>query len=505
MKHTLFVIGMILLITATLHVALSAHAAVFDIPSGDVDALIDAISQANANGEEDTINLEGGTYTLADVNNNTNGPNGLPSITSPIIINGVGVDNTIIERDASASEFRIFQVASAGFLRLDNVTIQGGQAGGGSRGGGVLNEGTATFTNCTITDNRSADGTGGLDNRGTATLSNCTISNNEGGDGAGGLENFGTVTLTDSTISGNVSSGFGDAGGMLNIGDAILTNCTISNNDGLGDGVSFGFGGIENAGIATLTNCTISGNKASQGGGILNDSTLELNNSIVANNTSGGDCFGGITSLDYNLDSDGTCNLTQPNDRPNTDPLLGPLQNNGGPTDTHALLDGSPAIDAIPVGDCVDASGEAIATDQRSVERPQGAACDIGAYEFELIQVVIDIMPSDPGNNLNLRAGQGAGISVAILSVGGFGAPNLIDPLTLEFGPGQANISGSPRVRDVDGDGNEDLVVKFLTHETGIACGDTEARLSGRTFDLEPISGSDATNTFNCPRTRKRY
>jgi hypothetical protein len=153
----------------------------------------------------------------------------------------------------------------------------------------------------------------------------------------------------------------------------------------------------------------------------------------------------------------------------------------------------------------VDASGEAIATDQRSVERPQGAACDIGAYEFELIQVVIDIMPSDPGNNLNLRAGQGAGISVAILSVGGFGAPNLIDPLTLEFGPGQANISGSPRVRDVDGDGNEDLVVKFLTHETGIACGDTEARLSGRTFDFERILGSDAINTFNCPRTRKRY
>jgi hypothetical protein len=121
-------------------------------------------------------------------------------------------------------------------------------------------------------------------------------------------------------------------------------------------------------------------------------------------------------------------------------------------------------------------------------------------------KVDIDIMPSDPGNNLNLRAGSGAGISVAILSVGGFfEAPNLIDPLTLEFGPGQASISGRPRTRDVDGDGNEDLVVKFLTDETGIACGDTHAILSGRTFDFEPILGSDAINTFNCPRTRKRW
>jgi hypothetical protein len=135
-----------------------------------------------------------------------------------------------------------------------------------------------------------------------------------------------------------------------------------------------------------------------------------------------------------------------------------------------------------------------------NLTNPYGLALEFGA------SVDIDIMPSDPGNNLNLRAGSGAGISVAILSVDGlFEAPNLIDPSTLKFGPGKASISGRPRTRDVDGDGNEDLVVKFLTNETGIACGDTHAILSGFTFDLEPISGSDAINTFNCPRTRKRY
>jgi hypothetical protein len=121
-------------------------------------------------------------------------------------------------------------------------------------------------------------------------------------------------------------------------------------------------------------------------------------------------------------------------------------------------------------------------------------------------QLPIDIMPSDPGNNLNLRAGSGASISVAVLSASGIcAAPNLIDPLTLKFGPGQAGISGGPRARDVDGDGDEDLIVKFHTNETGIACGDTQASLSGRTFDSLSISGSDAINTFNCPRTRKRW
>ncbi|MEE8164791.1 MAG: hypothetical protein V3T64_04415, partial [Myxococcota bacterium] len=135
-----------------------------------------------------------------------------------------------------------------------------------------------------------------------------------------------------------------------------------------------------------------------------------------------------------------------------------------------------------------------------NLTNPYGLALEFGT------SVDIDIMPSDPGNNLNLRAGSGASISVAILSVGeSFEAPNLIDPSTLKFGPGQASISGRPRTRDVDGDGNEDLVVKFLTDETGIACGDTRAFLSGRTFDFEPISGSDAINTFNCPRVRKRW
>jgi hypothetical protein len=133
------------------------------------------------------------------------------------------------------------------------------------------------------------------------------------------------------------------------------------------------------------------------------------------------------------------------------------------------------------------------------------ATVTVGVF-FVRGQVSIDIMPNSDGNNLNLRAGQGAGIDIAILSVGEFfEAPNVIDPLTLKFGPREANIWGSPQVRDVDGDGDEDLVVRFLIQQTGIPCGDTHANLFGRTFDFQPISGMDTINTFNCPRVRKRH
>ena len=133
------------------------------------------------------------------------------------------------------------------------------------------------------------------------------------------------------------------------------------------------------------------------------------------------------------------------------------------------------------------------------------ATVTVGVF-FVRGQVPIDIMPNSDGNNINLRAGQGAGIDVAILSVGEFfDAPNEIDPLTLKFGPREANIWGSPQVRDVDGDGDDDLLVTFLMQQSGIPCGDTHAILFGRTFDTQSISGMDAITTFNCPRVRKRH
>ena len=138
--------------------------------------------------------------------------------------------------------------------------------------------------------------------------------------------------------------------------------------------------------MMTIVNSTISGNDAgSGGGGIQNSGTLSLTNTIIANNP-GGDCYGSVTSLGYNLDNDGTCSLNATGDKSNVDPKLGPLQDNGGPTFTHALLPGSPAIDAGNPAAPGSGGLACSANDQRGVARPQGTRCDIGAFEFAPLQ-----------------------------------------------------------------------------------------------------------------------
>ena len=139
-----------------------------------------------------------------------------------------------------------------------------------------------------------------------------------------------------------------------------------------------------------MTNCSFNGNSAYFAGGMYQSPTCNptLRNTIVANSHVGGDCGGGpITSEGYNLDSDGTCGFNAIGDLSSTDPLLGPLQGNGGPTLTHALLPGSPAIDGGSPAACIGPWGHPLTTDQRGEVRPADGdgectfICDIGAYE----------------------------------------------------------------------------------------------------------------------------
>jgi hypothetical protein len=235
-----------------------------------------------------------------------------------------------------------------------------------SSGGDLYNSGTLTLTNSTIRSNAAGFGGGFYNSYGTATLTNSTVSDNlasyDGGNVAsvgGGLYNdFGTLTLTNSTVSGNAASGAG--------------------------------GGLFNQGTATLSNSTIRDNAATNGGGLYNEyGTAMLSNSIIASHSAGGDCrnytYPGIHSDGYNLDSDQSCLLSASTDRPGVDPLLGPLQDNGRSTLTHALLPGSPAIDAIPWG--TNGCGTTLFRDQRWQARaqPAGGACDIGSYEVEMV------------------------------------------------------------------------------------------------------------------------
>lgn len=204
-------------------------------------------------------------------------------------------------------------------------------------------------------------------------LVNTAVTENQSGAGGGGIINGGLLTLTNSTVSNNVAGGGnGDGGGIITESSDTVTliNSTLSGNLGYRGGAIW----IRTAQVQ-LTNVTVANNSGTLAGGIFNESgTITLKNTIIANNSPGGDCSGSIASTGHNLDSDGTCSLGATGDISSQLPLLGPLQNNGGPTFTHALLEGSPAIDAADDANCPSA-------DQRGIPRPQEAACDIGAFE----------------------------------------------------------------------------------------------------------------------------
>jgi hypothetical protein len=198
--------------------------------------LVDVITAANsdapaggctAGSDADTIELPfGSTHTLTAVNNDTDGPNGLPVITTAIIINGRG--STII-RDSSAPEFRILAVGFTGNLTLQVTTVTGDMTP--DSGGGIRNSGTLTLTSSTVSGNSAAYG-GGVSNYGTVTLSNTTVSGNsalhEYGTG-GGIQNRGTLTLGESTVSGN-SARFSGGGIRNGLGTVTLDESTVSSN-----------------------------------------------------------------------------------------------------------------------------------------------------------------------------------------------------------------------------------------------------------------------------------
>ncbi len=198
-----------------------------------------------------------------------------------------------------------------------------------------------------------------------------------------------SFTLNALTIahgSGVVTDGGG--GGIYNQGTLSISNSTVS-----GNSASRGGGGIYNQETLSISNSTVSGNSApsGEGGGIEIHLSIvnNIGGSIVAANT-GGDCSvsGFLIDQGYNLSSDSSCGFTASTSQQNTNPMLASgLANNGGPTQTLALLDGSPAINKIPASACT------VTTDQRGISRPQGPACDIGAFEF---RVPVLSLPSSP-------------------------------------------------------------------------------------------------------------
>lgn len=256
---------------------------------------------------------------------------------------------------------------------------------------GIFNHGHLTMTSSSVYGNDK----GGIDSSGggAASLSLHEVSVRDNGY-TGIRVSGGTATITSSTISGNTtcdaSSCSSAGGGIANQGVVTLRNSTVSNNRAAAGA------GIKNSPAAEMTiwNSTILDNEASRwpNAGMENDGTMTIGNSIVhggTNDRGDGNCLGGGTmnSADYNLFGKSFCVFTVAGDhdlRNVVDPVLGILTNNGGPTKTHALLVGSPAIDGGNPGTPGTGGGTCEAVDQRGVARPQGARCDIGAFEGEV-------------------------------------------------------------------------------------------------------------------------
>jgi hypothetical protein len=501
-------------LVCALALARPGQAAEFPCVSGDIACLIRAINTANATGEENTITLEAGTYTLTAVDNTTEGPNGLPSVTSPLTIQGAGAESTVIERAASAPPFRLGYVAPAGSLTLTGLTLRGGNAGLGSGGGGgILNRGTLTVTHSILDNNvisagQTSSGGGGLHNNGgTVVITNSTLANNAavGGIGGGSLSTVGgAVVITDSTLAGNR----GDSGGAIrNVnGTLAITNTTLANNVGVG---AVGGGGIENSGTLAITNSTLAGNVGGNGGGLRNSGGIvTLQNTILARNAvrafgRGPDCSGPVTSLGHNLLGDPTdCTIDLQASDLTEDPELGEFTDNGRPGRGYfPLLPDSPAIEA---GD------DAVCPETDQLGQPRVSPCDIGAVEFqtllpEVLTVVIDIKPGRPSNRVNpasLRA-----LPVAILTTTtAQGEPldfdaTTVDPSTVRFGAtGTEAMPVNAKLADVDGDGDLDLLLHFPIPETGLQCGDTAAVLTGMTISGQAIRGADTLQTVRCDR-----
>ncbi len=241
------------------------------------------------------------------------------------------------------------------------MTVQNGAVGGATGGGIEAVGATLTLSDCTIRDNSSGLLGGGVGANATGlTITDSTLSGNSASSRGGGLFYKGfvrTLLVTNSTISGNSANLEGGVFVDLECGSFIAGDCMITNSTIAENSSTSGVGGIQ----CISTNAVI------------------LTNTIVAQNT-GGNCIS--TNMDsggHNLDDDGSCPFTASGDLSNMPANLGPLQDNGGTTETHALLEGSAAIDAGDDGVCPP-------FDQRGVIRADGdgdstITCDIGAYE----------------------------------------------------------------------------------------------------------------------------
>ena len=324
-----------------------------------------AVMETNALAGEDVVNVPAGTYPLSSI-----GGIGIGAWDGGLTVSGAGADATII--DAAG-------LPPAGNPpEPEDFALHVGPLGEGA--GPVVLTGLAIIG--------SGYGVGAFASN--VQLSGVAITGN-----SVGVQQFdaGDLRIEQSLIVGNDSGlvSYGFMSCKVSCAPCVMGTLSLENTTVSGS-VNLGFGGIfgdDCGNVTRIVNSTLMTTPLYGLYGAFVFAPTTLDRSII-----GGPCLipnwlpNYLTSGGHNIGTDGTCNLTDPTDLPNTDPMLGPLQDNGGPTETHALLPGSPAIDAIPTADCTwDDDGDPetpevpLRIDQRGASRPQGVGCDIGAVE----------------------------------------------------------------------------------------------------------------------------
>ena len=395
------------------HRALAAPSSVTFTVNSPLDRIDDNVGDGNCHTADGTCTLRAAVME-ADVASSANGamivvpagiytltiPAGVPdganngdlnlTVGNPIAISIVGAGETRTIIDASQND-RVLSVDANRTATISGVTLRNG-AVSASYGAGILNHGALTVDHTTISGNHGPDSFGGgLYNDGQLTVTDSTIGPNNSAFAGGGIGNAGTLTVERSTVYDNSAN---NGGGIFNKNPngLLLVNSTVRGNEAASEG-----GGIWNEGFANVFNSTIVFNDAdperntsTAAGGVFG--TFSLRNTLLAGNVHDSsfdpaDCTGTIHSFGRNLFGTlAPCTVITESgtwDAVNSLSLIGPLQDNGGPTLTHALLVGSNAIDwGDPAQGCVDNNSVPLATDQRGFARVVGASCDIGAFEY---------------------------------------------------------------------------------------------------------------------------
>jgi predicted outer membrane repeat protein len=420
-----------------------------EVAAGDVPGLIAALNAANADPAVDVIALAaGGRYGLTDVYGTATGQNGLPVVSSDVVVEG---NNAVIARypwSGMVNMFRFFKVGAGGSLTLNDLVLEGGYA---TNGGAVYNTNHLVMNNVILRANRAMSGGGAIYNynNGWVELNRVTLQGNltEGAAGGAIFSRLGYVGLFASTLTANQAPmGSGGALHAMRYAQTVIEGCTFADNSSRFEG-----GAIHNYNNAFMevTNSTLSGNYSrSYGGaaantallpnGTIDNAQIVITSTTLANNRaelggaaiySGGDvddtvsvrlagalvasevevvsqCCGARFVADVSsLATDATCGYAMP--VAYADLLLGSLVFNGGMTQTHALMPGSIAVDWPFTGIVAGLPS----VDQRGSVRPQDGngdgllVADVGAFEHEAL-IAIDIEPKDAANVVKLSRDQ---------------------------------------------------------------------------------------------------